>query len=237
LDLLSSRCSRKLQSDDSFFFLGKSLHSVAAMILDGRFVGATVRVGTVAIELAKSVQQFINQRKSLLVLGGVLTGKTTLLNEIARLASASWRVMVIGTKSSSLGNARFMSSHAINRSKCMLEAATLHGQEVIVVESLVRSDSVSSLRLVGASVVGGLDCVSLALARQDPVVGALVSEFDVCVELDSWKIYPTASKNDDFEIWSVPSVNDVWQCYVCETDNSRDSVLCSVCQMNKKDAF
>ncbi|MBI4493895.1 MAG: AAA family ATPase, partial [Chloroflexi bacterium] len=136
--------------DDNRAGIPRTLHRFSAIRnRRGKIVGITCRVGRAVFGTIRSIQDFINSGKSILLLGRPGVGKTTMLREAARVLAedAHKRVIVVDTSNEiagdgdiphpAIGRARRMQvptptlQHAV-----MIEAVENHMPEVIVIDEI-----------------------------------------------------------------------------------------------------
>ncbi|KAG2373071.1 hypothetical protein C9374_012917 [Naegleria lovaniensis] len=137
-----------------------SLHRISAMVnRGGNIIGLTLRVGRAVIGRAKVFSDFIEQGKSVLLLGRPGSGKTTFIRDFARNLSENRRVVVVDTSCEiggfgdiphvAIGKARRMQVSDIRKQQeVMIQAVQNHTPEVIVIDEIGTKDEVNTARTI-----------------------------------------------------------------------------------------
>jgi len=156
-----------LFSSDNRTGIEGTLHRISA-IWDrtDEIIGLTYRVGRHIIGCTKMISDIfpdIKKGKSVLLLGGPGTGKTTLLREISRVLASqkgrAIRVVIVDTSNeiggfgnvphSAIGNARrMMVTSRDTQHETMLEAVQNHTPNVIVIDEIGNPDEVRSAKSI-----------------------------------------------------------------------------------------
>jgi len=216
----------------------------------GTIIGATIRFGKRIEGLAIPFMELICQeRKSILVIGGVLTGKSTLLRDFVRVLSLERRLLTIDSHGHigelNTGARRCLAdTKAHLQRQLMYEAVVNLGYDTLVVDDIGWSKEevtqVISVRDMGVQMVAGLRSSSLLDAKANSIVGSLMHSFDLIVELADmyhWNVYDANLEvverweiTDDKIQMEVQEREEVWQCEICESDNAMKlGFTCSIC--------
>lgn len=148
--------------DDNRAGIERTLHRIAAIRnRAGRIVGLSCRVGRAVFGTIDVIQDIVENRASVLLLGRPGVGKTTKLREIARILSTDLerRVVVVDTSNEiggdgdiphpAIGRARRMQvPHVADQHAIMIEAVENHMPEVIVIDEIGTSAEALAARTI-----------------------------------------------------------------------------------------
>ena len=168
-----------------------TLHRISAIRnRGGEIVGLTLRVGRTVRGGIAALREFVEQGRSLLLLGPPGVGKTTKLREIARVLADEYgrRVIVIDTSNEiagdgdvphpAIGLARRMQVPGPDRQHTvMIEAVENHMPEVIVIDEIGTSAEVLAARTIaerGVQLVGTAHGNTLENLVRNPTLADLV---------------------------------------------------------------
>jgi stage III sporulation protein SpoIIIAA len=178
-------------SGDNRAGIERTLHRISAMRnREGRIVGLTLRVGRAVFGTVKIIQDLVESKKSVLLLGRPGIGKTTMLREVARVLADDFkkRVIVVDTSNEiagdgdiphpAIGHARRMQvptptlQHAV-----MIEAVENHMPEVIIIDEIGTSLEAEAARTIaerGVQLIGTAHGNTLENLTMNPTLSDLI---------------------------------------------------------------
>lgn len=155
-----------------------------------QIIGLTMRIGRSIFGTIEIIKDYLEQNKSMLLLGPPGVGKTTMLREIAYYLSTekSKRVIVIDTSNEIAGDSDVPHS-AIGRSRrmqlpsdkeqhdVMIEAVENHTPEIIVIDEIGTQEEADAARTIaerGVVLIGTAHGISMENVIQNPLLSDLV---------------------------------------------------------------
>ncbi|MBN1230472.1 MAG: Flp pilus assembly complex ATPase component TadA [Anaerolineales bacterium] len=175
--------------EDNRAGIERTLHRISAIRnRHGGVVGLTCRVGRAVYGTIDILEDFIDEGKSLLILGRPGVGKTTLLREAARILAEKKRVVIVDT-SNEIGGDGDVAHPAVGRARrmqvatptlqheVMIEAVENHNPEVIVIDEIGRELEAAAARTIaerGVQLIGTAHGNSLENLMLNPTLSDLV---------------------------------------------------------------
>ena len=169
--------------------LERTLHRISAIRnRRGDIVGLTCRVGRAVYGTTDLIQDLIESKKSLLLLGRPGVGKTTQLRETARILAETMRVVIVDT-SNEIGGDGDVPHPAVGRARrmqvttpslqheVMIEAVENHNPEVIVIDEIGRELEAAAARTIaerGVQLIGTAHGNTLENLLLNPTLSDLV---------------------------------------------------------------
>jgi stage III sporulation protein SpoIIIAA len=169
--------------------LERTLHRISAIRnRRGHIVGLTCRVGRAVYGTTDLIQDLIESKKSLLILGRPGVGKTTQLRETARILAETMRVVIVDT-SNEIGGDGDVPHPAVGRARrmqvttpslqheVMIEAVENHNPEVIVIDEIGRELEAAAARTIaerGVQLIGTAHGNTLENLLLNPTLSDLV---------------------------------------------------------------
>jgi stage III sporulation protein SpoIIIAA len=177
--------------DDNRAGIPRTLHRISAMRnRKGEIIGLTCRVGRAVFGTIAIIRDYVEQGKSILLLGRPGVGKTTLLRETARVLADELRrrVVIVDTSNeiagdgdiphSAIGRARRMpvprvaAQHAV-----MIEAVENHMPQVIVIDEIGTEPEALAARTIaerGVQLIGTAHGNTLDNLMRNPTLSDLI---------------------------------------------------------------
>ncbi len=168
-----------------------TLHRISAIRnRHGAIIGLTLRVGRAMFGTIDLIRDFIEQNRSVLLLGRPGVGKTTKLREIARVLADEFdkRVVIVDTSNEiagdgdiphqAIGSARRMQvPHPDQQHAVMIEAVENHMPEVIIVDEIGTEAEALAARTIaerGVQLIGTAHGNTLENVVRNPTLSDLV---------------------------------------------------------------
>ncbi|MGD2164266.1 MAG: R3H domain-containing nucleic acid-binding protein, partial [Anaerolineae bacterium] len=175
--------------EDNRAGIARTLHRIAAIRnRTGDVVGLTCRVGRAVYGTIAIIQDIVESRESILLLGRPGVGKTTMLREAARVLAEKKRVVIVDT-SNEIGGDGDIPHPAIGRARrmqvetpalqheVMIEAVENHNPEVIVIDEIGRELEAVAARTIaerGVQLIGTAHGNTLDNLLMNPTLSDLV---------------------------------------------------------------
>lgn len=172
----------------------RTLHRISAIRnRAGEVVGLTCRVGRAVYGTLDIIEDIINSRKNVLLLGAPGVGKTTMLREAARVLADAYRVVIVDT-SNEIGGDGDVPHPAIGQSRrmqvaqptlqheVMIEAVENHNPQVIVIDEIGRELEARAARTIaerGVQLIGTAHGNTLENLLRNPTLSDLVGGVQV----------------------------------------------------------
>ena len=175
--------------DDNRAGIERTLHRISAIRNRHRdVVGLTFRIGRAVYGTSDIIRDLIESGSSILILGRPGVGKTTILQEAARILADSARVIIVDTSNEiggdgdvphpAIGAARRMQvSQPSLQHEVMIEAVENHNPEVIVIDEIGRELEAMAARTIaerGVQLIGTAHGNKLENLLLNPTLSDLV---------------------------------------------------------------
>lgn len=167
----------------------RTLHRISAIRnRRGDVVGLTCRVGRAVYGTIDIIEDIIQSKQSVLLLGPPGVGKTTMLREAARVLGASRRVVIVDTSNEiggdgdvphpAIGNSRRMQvAQPTLQHEVMIEAVENHNPETIIIDEIGRELEAQAARTIaerGVQLIGTAHGNTLENILRNPTLSDLV---------------------------------------------------------------
>ncbi len=167
----------------------RTLHRISAIRnRRGDVVGLTCRVGRAVYGTIDIIEDIIQAKRSVLLLGPPGVGKTTMLREAARVLGASRRVVIVDTSNEiggdgdvphpAIGNSRRMQvAQPTLQHEVMIEAVENHNPETIIIDEIGRELEAKAARTIaerGVQLIGTAHGNTLENILRNPTLSDLV---------------------------------------------------------------
>lgn len=175
--------------DDNRAGIERTLHRISAMRnRKGDIIGLTIRIGKAVYGTIKIIEDLINERQNVLIMGRPGVGKTTMLREAARILAETKRVVIVDT-SNEIGGDGDVPHSAVGRSRrmqvktpslqyeVMIEAVENHNPEVIIIDEIGRELEAVAARTIaerGVQLIGTAHGNTLENLLLNPTLSDLI---------------------------------------------------------------